>query len=97
MLYKLWKTRLIERDFLPKGMVAGPFIPGVDAPMWKFPCIGIQEKLFEDHLFNNAKDPTQDNNVAQIHPEQVQKFEDRLRKRIEEVEAPEETRKRLHL
>jgi arylsulfatase A-like enzyme len=76
---------------------SGRFIPGVDMPVWKMKLQSSYPPPRPDLLFDNAGDPSQENDLAARRPDQVNALAALLRDHAHALGAPEEQFKRLKL
>ena len=93
----LWYKSLLARE-IGAPVDSGRFIPGVDAPQWKFPVrMRMRPRTIENFLYNRIDDPTQAANLWAKATEARTKMLRRLKGMLEAEGCPPEQYKRLGL
>lgn len=75
---------------------SGPFLPGVDTPLWKLP-VAPQCSAHEDFLFNREDDPRQEQNLWDREPKHRKRMLELLRQVMDDEGCPHEQFLRLGL
>ena len=92
-----WYKSLLARS-IGEPVESGRFIPGVDAPQWKFPVeMLMRPRTTENFLYNRLEDPRQRTNLWASHAPERARLLKRLREMLDAEGCPPEQYTRLGL